>query len=90
MVYYSYKLCRDYSMKLKKFIRSHKDRSKAKRDLADFLGLSSTSSVDHWLADIRKVPVEHVSGIVSFSEGQIQPVDLRPDVELFHKIGKVA
>ena len=76
-------------MQLKDFIRSHQDRSKVKRELANVLGLSSTSSVDHWLAAIRKVPVEHVAGIVSFSDGQIQPVDLRPDVELFHKIGKV-
>tara|TARA_B110001469_G_scaffold116807_1_gene122258 strand:- start:107 stop:340 length:234 start_codon:yes stop_codon:yes gene_type:complete len=76
-------------MQLKSFIRSHQNRSKVKRELANVLGLSSTSSVDHWLADIRKVPVEHVAGIVSFSDGQIQPVDLRPDVELFHKIGKV-
>jgi len=77
-------------MQLKNFIRSHKNRSKVKRDLADVLGLSSTSSVDHWLAGIRKVPVEHICRIVSFSGGQVQPVDLRPDVELFHKIGRVA
>jgi DNA-binding transcriptional regulator YdaS (Cro superfamily) len=77
-------------MQLKKFIRSHQNRSKVKRELADVLGLSSTSSVDQWLAGIRKVPVDHIAGIVSFSDGQIQPVDLRPDVELFHMIGKVA
>ncbi|MBT3506139.1 MAG: hypothetical protein HN475_10320 [Piscirickettsiaceae bacterium] len=77
-------------MQLKKFIRSHQNRSKVKRELADVLGLSSTSSVDQWLAGIRKVPVDHIAGIVSFSDGQIQPVDLRPDVALFHKIGKVA
>jgi len=77
-------------MQLKNFIRSHPNRSKVKRDLADVLGLSSTSSVDQWLAGIRKVPVEHIDGIVTFSRGQIQPIDLRPDVALFHKIGKVA
>tara|TARA_B110000908_G_C10107943_1_gene381644 strand:+ start:580 stop:813 length:234 start_codon:yes stop_codon:yes gene_type:complete len=77
-------------MQLKKFIRSHPNKSKVKRDLADVLGLASTSSVDHWLAGIRKVPVEHIAGIVTFSRGQIQPIDLRPDVALFHKIGKVA
>jgi|TARA_R110000787_G_scaffold280279_1_gene390919 DNA-binding transcriptional regulator YdaS (Cro superfamily) len=77
-------------MQLKKFIRSHQNRSKVKRELADVLGLSSTSSVDQWLAGIRKVPVDHIAGIVSFSDGQIQPVDLRPDVALFHMIGKVA
>ena len=76
-------------MQLKAFIRSHPNRSKVKRDLADVLGLSSTSSVDQWLANIRRVPVDHIAGIVSFSDGQIQPVDLRPDVALFHKIGKV-
>ena len=77
-------------MQLKKFIRSHQNRSKVKRELADVLGLSSTSSVDQWLAGIRKVPVDHIAGIVSFSDGQIQPVDLRPDVALFHMIEKVA
>ena len=77
-------------MQLKKFIRSHQNRSKVKRELADVLGLYSTSSVDQWLAGIRKVPVDHIAGIVSFSDGQIQPVDLRPDVALFHMIGKVA
>ena len=77
-------------MNLQTFIRSHPNRSQIKRDLADSLGLSSTSSIDQWLADIRKVPVVHIDGIVSFSRGLIQPVDLRPDVPLFHKIGKVA
>ncbi len=77
-------------MQLKKFIRSHPNRTKVKGDLADALGLSSTSSIDQWLAGIRKVPVVHIDGIVTFSRGQIQPIDLRPDVALFHKIGKVA
>jgi len=77
-------------MQLKKFIRSHPNRTKVKGDLADALGLSSTSSIDQWLAGIRKVPVVHIDGIVVFSRGQIQPIDLRPDVALFHKIGKVA
>ena len=77
-------------MQLKKFIRSHPNRTKVKGDLADALGLSSTSSIDQWLAGIRKVPVVHIDGIVAFSRGQIQPIDLRPDVALFHKIGKVA
>ena len=77
-------------MQLKKFIRSHPNRTKVKGDLAEALGLSSTSSIDQWLAGIRKVPVVHIDGIVVFSRGQIQPIDLRPDVALFHKIGKVA
>jgi DNA-binding transcriptional regulator YdaS (Cro superfamily) len=77
-------------MNLKTFIRSHPNVSQIKRDMADELGLSSTSSVDQWLAGIRKVPVVHIDGIVAFSRGQIQPIDLRPDVPLFHKIGKVA
>lgn len=77
-------------MQLKKFIRSHPNRTKVKGDLADALGLSSTSSIDQWLAGIRKVPIVHIDGIVVFSRGQIQPIDLRPDVALFHKIGKVA
>lgn len=77
-------------MQLKKFIRSHPNRTKVKGDLAESLGLSSTSSIDQWLAGIRKVPVVHIDGIVTFSRGQIQPIDLRPDVALFHKIGKVA
>lgn len=77
-------------MQLKKFIRSHPNRTKVKGDLAEALGLSSTSSIDQWLAGIRKVPVVHIDGIVTFSRGQIQPIDLRPDVALFHKIGKVA
>ena len=34
-------------MQLKKFIRSHPNRSKVKRDLADVLGLSSTSSAHY-------------------------------------------
>jgi len=77
-------------MHLKKFIRSHPNKSQVKREMADALGLSSTSSIDQWLANIRKVPVVHIDGIVTFSRGQIQPIDLRPDVPLFHKIGKVA
>ena len=64
-------------MQLKKFIRSHPNRTKVKGDLADALGLSSTSSIDQWLAGIRKVPVVHIDGIVTFSRGQIQPIDLR-------------
>jgi DNA-binding transcriptional regulator YdaS (Cro superfamily) len=77
-------------MNLKDFIRSHPNKSQVKRDLADALGLSNTSSIDQWLADIRKVPIVHIDGIVVFSRGLIQPIDLRPDVSLFHKIGKLA
>lgn len=77
-------------MQLREYIHHHPHRRAVIRELADHLGLASTSSIDHWLAGIRKVPVAHVAGIVEFSRGQVQPVELRPDVDLFHKIGKVA
>ena len=77
-------------MQLREFIRSHPNREKVKRDLADALGLTNTSSIGLWLSSTRKVPVEYISGIVTFSRGQIQPIDLRPDMEIFHKIGKVS